>query len=158
MRKMLLAVLAASVALPATVSAQSAGEVRRDRQEVRHDREQVRQDMRHGDYRRADRDRQETREDRRETHEDWRDYRNTHRDVFRGGGYNGPRGYHYRDLSVGFRLDQSYFGSRYWISDPARYRLPRAGYGLRWIRYGNDVLLVNVRSGRIVQVNRGFFW
>ncbi|MEO7247369.1 MAG: RcnB family protein [Novosphingobium sp.] len=158
MRKIILIAMAAAVSFPVAANAQSAGEVRRDHQEVHRDREQVRRDMRHGDYRRAEHDRQETREDRRELREDWRDYRNSHRDTFRGGSYQGPRGYRYRPVSNGFRLDLAYYDSRYWISDPLRYRLPLAGRGLRWIRYGNDVLLVNVRTGRVVQVNRAFFW
>lgn len=158
MRKLILMAMAVAVSLPVVANAQSSGEVRRDRQELRHDREQIRRDLRRGDYRQAERDRQELREDRRETREDWRDYRNSHRNEFRGGAYNGPRGYRYRPIALGFQLDRSYYGSRYWVSNPQRYRLPLAGNGLRWVRYGNDVLLVNIRSGRVVQVNRSFFW
>ena len=158
MRKLILMAMAVAVSLPVVANAQSSGEVRRDRQELRHDREQIRRDLRRGDYRQAERDRQELREDRRETREDWRDYRNSHRNEFRGGAYQGPRGYRYRPITVGFHLDQSYYGSRYWINNPQRYRLPYAANGLRWIRYGNDVLLVNVRTGRVVQANRSFFW
>jgi len=28
----------------------------------------------------------------------------------------------------------------------------------RWVRHYNDVMLVNVRNGRVIQVHRGFFW
>jgi Ni/Co efflux regulator RcnB len=28
----------------------------------------------------------------------------------------------------------------------------------RWVRYGNDVVLVNIRTGRVIEVHRAFFW
>lgn len=158
MRSIILAALAATALTPVAASAQSAGEVRRDRQEVRHDQQQVRQDLRRGDNREARRDRQETREDRREARSDWRDYRRTHQDVFRRGAYVGPRGFRYRPVTVGYRFAPMYYSSRYWISDPLLFRLPRPGFNQRWIRYGNDVVLVNIRTGRVLQVYSGFFF
>ncbi len=158
MRTFILAALAATALVPVAASAQSAREVRHDRQEVRHDREEVRRDMRKGDWREAREDRQELREDRREARGDWRDYRESHRDAFRMRAYSGPRGYRYRRVSVGHRLAPCYYSQRYWIADPLTYRLPRAAVGRRWIRYGNDVVLVNVRTGRVLQVYRRFFW
>jgi Ni/Co efflux regulator RcnB len=44
------------------------------------------------------------------------------------------------------------------IADPYRYRLPRATGPNRWVRYGNDVLLVNGRTGRVVTVYNSFFY
>lgn len=158
MKAILLAAVAAAAFSPTVASAQSAREVRRDRQEVRHDRAEVRGDLRRGDHREAREDRQELREDRRETREDWSDYRRTHSSVYRRGGYNGPRGYSYRPVSVGFRFAPTYYSRNYWITDPWTYRLPRASAGLQWVRYGNDVVLVNLRTGRVVQVHSRFFW
>ncbi len=158
MRTLILAALAATALSPVAASAQSAREVRHDQREVRRDRQEVRRDMRRGDYREAREDRQELREDRRERNEDWRDYRQHHRDTFRRGAYVGPRGFVYRPVVVGHRFHRDYYSSRYWINNPWAYRLPAAGRGLRWIRYGNDVLLVNMRTGRVVRVYRDFFW
>lgn len=151
MRTLILAALAATALSPVAASAQSAREVRHDQREVRHDRQEVRQDMRRGDH-------QEAREDRRERNEDWRDYREHHRDTFRAGRYMGPRGFVYRAPVIGFRFDPVFYSSRYWIANPWTYRLPPAGYGTRWVRYGNDAVLVNMRTGRVVRVYRDFFW
>lgn len=159
MRKLILAAMAATMLSPVAASAQSAREVRQDQREVWRDRQEVRRDMRRGDYREAQRDRQELREDRREMREDWRDYRRTHRDAFRAGRYVGPRGFVYRPVVEGYRFSPGYYSSRYWINNPWRYRLPAAGGpNLRWVRYGNDVLLVNIRNGRVLRVYRDFFW
>lgn len=144
MRTMLMTAVAAALLVPGAANAQSA-------REVRHDRREVRKDIRHGDYR-------EAREDRRELREDWRDYRRAHRDVYHRPAYVGPRGYRYRQVTVGYRFAPSYYGSRYRVNDWARYRLARPGAHQRWIRYGNDMLLINVRTGRVLRVYRGFFW
>ena len=144
MRTMVLAAVAAAIAVPGVASAQSA-------REIRHDQREVRRDMRHGDYR-------EAREDRRELREDWRDYRRSHREVYRRPAYAGPRGFRYRPVTVGYRFAPAYYGRNYWVNDYARYRLPRPGAHQRWIRYGNDVVLVNMRTGRVVTVYNGFFW
>lgn len=158
MRKLLIAALAASTLIPVAASAQSAGEVRRQQEEVRQGREEVRRDVRRGDMQEAREDRRELREDRRELREDWRDYRRSNRQVFNRPNYYGPRGYRYRPVTIGFRFAPSYYGQRYWVSDYNRYRLPRPGYNRRWIRYGDDVVLINVRTGRVIQVYRDFFW
>lgn len=158
MNKLILTAVAAAALIPTVATAQSRREVRHDRHEVRRDRAEVRGDVRRGDYREAREDRGELREDRRETREDWRDYRNSHRQVYQRGVYAGPRGYAYRPVSVGFRFEPGYYSTRYWINDPWTYRLPRAGVGLRWVRYGNDVVLVNLRTGRVVRVYSRFFW
>lgn len=163
MRKIIQAVLAASVALPALAvpvmaSAQSYGEVRQDRHEVRKDHREIRQDVRRGDYREARADRHDLHRDNRELREDWRDYRRAHRDTYRRAAYRGPRGYVYRPVPVGYRFAPAYYGSRYWVPDYARYRLPAPGHNHRWVRYGNDVLLINLRTGAVLRSYNGFFW
>lgn len=163
MRKIIMTLLAASTVLPAIAvptmaSAQSAEEVRQSQREVQQDRREVNRDMRRGDYREAREDRRELREDRGELREDWRDYRRAHRDNFRRPSYVGPRGYSYRPVAVGHRFAPAYYSNRYWVSDYGRYRLPAPGYNRRWVRYGNDVLLINVRNGAVIRVYNGFFW
>jgi Ni/Co efflux regulator RcnB len=158
MRSILLAAVAAAVLVPGAANAQSAREVRHDQRQVNHDRREVRRDVRQGRYHEARNDRRELREDRREHREDWRDYRRSHRNVYRRPAYRGPHGYRYRPVTVGYRFAPAYYNRRYWISDPWTYRLPRAGRHQRWIRYGNDVVLINTRTGRVITVYNGFFW
>lgn len=158
MRKLLYVLLAAAALSPIAASAQSGREVRHDQREVRQDRREVRRDVRRGDYQEAREDRRELREDRRERNEDWRDYRRTHNHIYHRPAYVGPRGYRYRPVVIGFRFDPIYYSSRYWIANPWTYRLPAASSGLRWVRYGNDAVLVNVRTGQVVQVYQNFFW
>lgn len=90
---------------------------------------------------------------------DWYGYRSYNRDHYRLGRYYSPyRNYSYRRLSIGFTLDNLFFGSRYWINDPWQYRLPDVYGPYRWVRYYDDVLLVNTYSGEVVDVIYDFFW
>lgn len=158
MRKLILASAIAATLIPAAAMAQSYGEVRHDQRELRQDRGDLRDAQMRGDPRDIRDARREIRDDRREAREDWRDYRRTHPDVFRGPGYVAPRaGWRYRPVAVGDRFDRVYWSQRYWI-DPVRYRLPRVAGSQRWVRYGNDVVLVDVRTGRIANVYGGFFY
>ncbi|MGF7155952.1 RcnB family protein [Novosphingobium gossypii] len=163
MRKFFMIALAASVALPTmaaptTASAQSAREVRDSAREVRRDQRDLRQAQRYGDRRDVRDARRNLNDSRRELREDWRDYRRSNRQAFHRPAYVGPRGYAYRPVAVGHRFDRAYYGDRYVVRDYARYRLPAPRAGHRWIRYNNDVVMVNPRSGRVVQVYNGFFW
>ena len=160
MHKIMIAALAAATILPAGVAnAQSAREVRQSERELRQSQRDLAEARRYGDRRDIRDARREVREDRQELREDWRDYRRTHGDVYRRGTYAGPRGYRYRPVTTGYRFAPSYYGRQYWINDYATYRLPRPGYGYqRWVRYGNDVVLVDTRSGRVVQVYNRFFY
>lgn len=56
------------------------------------------------------------------------------------------------------RIGFGYFGPRYVIAQPWRYHLPRPGYNQQWVRHYNDVLLVDVRRGFVVDVIRGFYF
>jgi Ni/Co efflux regulator RcnB len=155
---MLFAAVAAVALIPGAAIAQSAHEVRHDQREIRHDQREVRRDMRQGRYHEAREDRRELHEDRREHRQDWREYRRTHRSAFRRPAYVGPRGWRYRPVSVGYRFAPAYYGQRYWVNDWSTYRLHRPGAHQRWIRYGNDVALVNTRTGRVITVYNSFFW
>ena len=159
MKHIILAAMSATMLIPVAASAQSYGEVRRDQRELREDRRDLNRAIRRGDRGDVREARQELREDRRETREDWRDYRRSHADVYRRSAYRGPAGYRYRPVNVGYRFAPGYYGRNYWVNDYQRYRLaaPRYGYQ-RWVRYGNDVVLVDTRSGRVVQVYNRFFY
>lgn len=106
-----------------------------------------------GDYRRWSNDW------RRDNRYNWYAWRNQNRNVFRGGYYYAPyRGYSYSRLSIGFTLGSPFYSERYWISDPWAYRLPPAYGPYRWVRYYDDVLLVDTYSGEVVDVIYDFFW
>ena len=158
MRKIILAALAASTLVPVAAQAQSYGEARQSQRELRESRRDLRDAQRYGDRRDVREAREEVRDDRREARGDWRDYRRSNGNAFRRGAYRGPQGYRYRPVSVGYQFQPSYYSRPYWI-DYRTYRLaaPRYGYQ-RWVRYGNDVVLVDTRSGRVAQVYNRFFY
>jgi hypothetical protein len=89
----------------------------------------------------------------------WRSYREQNRNYYRPGRYYAPyRDRNYSRISIGFSLGSGFYGSRYWLNDPWQYRLPAAYGSYRWVRYYDDVLLVDVRNGRVADVIRDFFW
>jgi len=89
----------------------------------------------------------------------WSSYRSSNRNVFSAGSYYSPyRGYSYRRLGIGFSLNSLFYGSRYWINDPYQYRLPEAYGPYRWVRYYDDVLLVDTYTGEVVDAIYDFFY
>ena len=158
-------------------------EVHRDKREVRQDRRELRRDRRQGDVREVRRDHREVRGDRRELRQDRRDVRYDRRDYrnyrdsrydrrdyrdYRDNRYDRHRtrvryvapyrSWSYRPVSIGFRLDPLFYSSRYYINDYGYYglRVPRPWE--RWIRYGDDLLLVNLRTGLVVDVIHYRYW
>ena len=61
-------------------------------------------------------------------------------------------------LSIGFFLDNLFFGQNYQIQDPQYYRLPEVYGPYRWVRYYDDAVLVDIYSGEVVDVINNFFW
>lgn len=172
MRKLIFTALMAAVALPGVASAQSQGELRRDRQDIREANRDLRDAQRRGDYRDA-RDarghirdaRQDYREDRRERlddrnrnwgRNDWQGYRSQNRALYSRGNWNAP--FRYNNFRAGGRIAPVYYGQRYWINDPWRYRLPPARPNTRWVRHYNDVVLVDYRRGIVIDLIRNFYW
>ena len=88
---------------------------------------------------------------------DWQNWRNSHRDLFRWH-YYAPRGFHYRPVYRGFFLEPFFYGSSYWLADPFEYRLPPVEWPLRWVRYYDDALLVDVTTGEVIDVVQDFFF
>ena len=79
--------------------------------------------------------------------------------MFHLGRYYPPyQGFYYRPLSIGFVLDQMFWGDNYMINDPRTYHLPPASPPYRWVRYYDDALLVDTYSGQVVEVMHDFFW
>jgi len=90
---------------------------------------------------------------------DWRGWRISNRHVFRLGRYYSPyRNWSYSRFSIGFYLQPLFYSQRYWIGDPWQYRLPPAYPGTQWVRYYNDVVLVDVYTGEVLDVIYDFFW
>ena len=165
MKKLILAMAMASILF--TPALASAADRPGDRAERRAERQIERRQDRRID-RRQDR-RQQVRNDRqvqRQWNRNWRQdrrydynrYRAQNRGLYRLGRYSSPYGRSYSRLSIGISLNSGYYGSRYQISDPYRYRLPPAYGNFRWVRYYNDAVLVNVRTGRVRDVINNFFY
>jgi len=90
---------------------------------------------------------------------DWRNHRVRYRHIYRLSPYYAPyRNWHYRRFTIGFFLDPLFYSRSYWIGDPFYYRLPPAPPGTQWVRYYNDVLLVDVYTGEVLDVIYDFFW
>jgi len=91
---------------------------------------------------------------------DWQRYRYSNRSLYRQPRYYSPYGYgySYQRFGIGIYLDSAFYGSRYYIDSPYDYRLPQASWPYRWIRYYDDVLLVDTRNGYVVDVIHDFFW
>jgi Ni/Co efflux regulator RcnB len=98
------------------------------------------------------------REWRRDRRYDWRRHRDREWNRYHVGIYLDPFGWNYRRWNVGWRLPSRHYASRYWISDPWYYRLPPVYRPYRWVRYWDDALLVDLRTGRVVDVIHNFFW
>ncbi|MDO7841348.1 RcnB family protein [Sphingomonas immobilis] len=167
MRKLIVTALLAASVLPVAAQAQSPGELRRDRQDIREERRDLDRAYRSGDRDRI-RDergdlrdaRQEYREDvndrnRQWARDDWRRYRDRDGSLYAAGNWRAP--FRYTAFRTGIRIAPVYWGTRYVINDPWRYRLPPARWGQRWVRHYNDVILVDTRRGVVVDVIRGFY-
>lgn len=171
-KKLILTALIAAVAMPAmapaAASAQSRGELRRDREQIREEQRELRHAQRYGDRRDVREERRDVRDARREYREDlndrnrrwgnddWRGWRDRNRGVYARGQWRAP--FRYQGFRAGVRIAPLYYGSRYYINDPWRYRLPPAGRWQRWVRHYDDMLLVDTRRGVVIRVIRNFFW
>jgi hypothetical protein len=90
---------------------------------------------------------------------DWSNYRARNRTVYRLGRYNSPfANYRYSRIGIGYSLNSLFYGQNYWVSDPWQYRLPEVYGPYRWVRYYDDVVLVDIYSGDVVDVIYDFFW
>ncbi len=169
MRRLIIGILMAATVMPAAAIAQSPGELRRDRQDVRQEQRELNRSIRRGDSPREVREqardvrdaRQEHREDLRDrdrawSRNDWRNNRQGNRNLYARGNWRAP--YRYQAFRAGVRIQPTYYNQRNWIADPWRYRLPRPTANQRWVRNYDDLMLVDVRRGIVIDVIRGFYW
>ena len=114
------------------------------------------------DHRDRDRDRHHSSDDRheRDDRHDRHNGREWHGDRHRGhSSYAAPyRNWRYRPVNVGYRLDRVYYSPRYYVSDYGDYHLRAPRPWERWVRYGDDLLLVNLRTGRVLDVIHYNYW
>lgn len=170
MRRTIITALIAAVALPALevpAAAQDRRELRRDRQDIREEQRELNRAYRSGDRGDIRDERRDVREARREYREDlndrnrrwgrddWRGYRDHNRGIYARGSWRAP--FRYNAFRPGVRIAPNYYGSRYYIADPWRYRLPPANRYQRWVRHYDDVILVDTRRGYVVDVIRSFY-
>lgn len=148
--KFLTAGLIAAMMVPAAAQAQTR-EIRKDRQELREEQRDLRNAQRRGDrsdIREARRDVRDARQDLRESQRDWRRdtrYRN----------YRAP--FKYQQFRVGSTLRSNYYAPAYRPAWDSRWGVPRAGRNLTYVRHYNDLLLVNMRSGKVIRIYRNHF-
>ena len=76
----------------------------------------------------------------------------------RGPAFIWPPGHPYIRRSVGEFLPPVFLQPRFFFDDVRMLGLPRAPVGFRWVRHGPDLLLVNLRTRRIVDVAWGVFF
>jgi Ni/Co efflux regulator RcnB len=76
---------------------------------------------------------------------------------FSAAGYHYPQGYAYHRYLIGNRFPRAYWISGYYITDYGDYGLGPPPDDYQWIRYGPDVVLVDMDTGEITQVVYGVF-
>ncbi|MDE2374619.1 MAG: RcnB family protein [Hyphomicrobiales bacterium] len=69
-----------------------------------------------------------------------------------------PHGWHYRRWGIGMILPPLFLAPAYYYGDWAGLGLPPPEPGFQWVRYGPDLLLVNVMTGQVVDVIYGAFY
>ncbi|MGE4430241.1 MAG: RcnB family protein [Sphingobium sp.] len=161
MRKIMLTMLMAATvlpvaAVPVAAAAQTQRDVRDARRDLQKEQRQLNKAYRQGDRRDVREQRRDVREARRDYDRELRDYRQSHRSVYARGNWKAP--FRYQQWNTGSRIGANYYASRYYVTNPQHYRLRPVASNLRWVRHYDDVLLVNIRTGRVVEVHRGFFW
>lgn len=77
---------------------------------------------------------------------------------FRGPAYRPPIGFYDRSWVFGDVVPRGWYGSQYYIDDWWSYGLPVPPVGYEWTRIGDDAVLVDTFTGRIVQVVYDLFW
>jgi Nickel/cobalt transporter regulator len=69
-----------------------------------------------------------------------------------------PPGFAYRRWEVGAALPPLFLARDYWYADWATLGLEPPPPGYQWVRYGPDLILVNVITGQVADVAYGVFY
>jgi Ni/Co efflux regulator RcnB len=144
MRKLILASITAFVAVPTCLSAQT-HEISKDERTVETRHQALQDAVQGGDPRTIENSARGERKAREELRED--------RDHFARHHYVAPySNWSYSAVTPGTTLRSRFYGTHYYVADPASYDLRAAKHNQRWVRYGDDLVLVNVRTGRVMEV------
>lgn len=73
------------------------------------------------------------------------------------GVYHYPHGYHYHRWVVGRPLPRVYLVPNYYYSGYGALGLAAPPHNFQWIRYGPDLMLVNLATGNVVDIRYGVF-
>jgi Ni/Co efflux regulator RcnB len=76
---------------------------------------------------------------------------------FAGARYRYPHGFGYHRYLVGHRFPHEFWVHDYYIADYADYDLAPPPDDYQWIRYGPDIVLVDLDTGEIAQIVYGVF-
>ncbi|HEY5336671.1 MAG TPA: RcnB family protein, partial [Rhizomicrobium sp.] len=71
--------------------------------------------------------------------------------------FQAPSGYTYTRLKVGDHVPPPLLAGNVSLSDYQSYALDEPPAGLSWIRNGQDALLIDAKTGEIVQADYGVF-
>jgi len=88
----------------------------------------------------------------------WHAYRTTNGKIFRLGRFSAPHGDHYQRYDAGEYLPPiNFISGDFWLRDATVFHLPPAPTDARWIRYYNDALIIDARTGYIIDAVYGIF-
>lgn len=94
-------------------------------------------------------------------------YRPRATEYYHGGHWSGrihaapfiyPHGWHYRQWSIGVRLPSIFLVPEYYYPDYVGLGLQAPLPGFAWVRFGPDLLLVNLSTGVVIDVAYGVFF
>lgn len=71
--------------------------------------------------------------------------------------YHYPRGYSRLSWNIGFFLPAAYYASNYYV-DYRPYGLAPPPYGCSWVRISDDLLLVDLETGEVLDAIYGFYY
>jgi len=149
MRKLILGAIALAIFVPGAASAQTA-EIRKDEQRVSEQNEQLQNAIDTGDSSQIEKQAHDIRKAGEELRED--------QDHFARNQYVSPySNWTYSTPAPGTKLRSRFYSERYSVVHPDGYELHAAKHNQRWVRYGDDLLLVNIRTGRVIEVASGRF-
>ncbi|UVO50710.1 RcnB family protein [Sphingomonas sp. SUN019] len=77
--------------------------------------------------------------------------------AYRIGRYPAPPNWHYRRWHYGEFLPSFFWRDQYRIADFWLFGLDVPPTGYEWVRYGPDALLIDVRTGEVIQVDYSAF-
>lgn len=77
---------------------------------------------------------------------------------YRGYNYRAPPGFYVRHWGFGDFLPRAWWTPDYRLDSWWDYGLPIPPIGYEWVRVGDDALLVDIYTGRVVQVAYDIFW